>query len=56
VPLLTWQVQPRLGFGPEMLRPADRIGKLNAPVLIIAGDADQRATLAEAGAFAARAG
>src|SRR5687768_16952895 len=31
-----------------MLRPADHIGKLNAPVLIIADDADQHATLAEA--------
>jgi alpha-beta hydrolase superfamily lysophospholipase len=47
-PLLAWQVKPRLGFDPDMLRPADHIAKLNAPVLIIAGDADQHATLDEA--------
>jgi pimeloyl-ACP methyl ester carboxylesterase len=54
-PLLTWQVKARLGFDPEFLRPADRIAKLHAPVLIIAGDADQHATLDEARLLYARA-
>jgi fermentation-respiration switch protein FrsA (DUF1100 family) len=54
-PVLTWQVKPRLGFDPELLRPVDRIGKLSTPVLIIAGDADQHATLDEAKLLYARA-
>jgi uncharacterized protein len=46
-PLLTWQVGPRLGFDPKVLQPAERIARLHAPVLLIAGDADQHATLGE---------
>jgi len=46
-PLLTGQVQPRLGFDPALLRPAARIAAIHAPLLLIAGDADQHATLAE---------
>jgi fermentation-respiration switch protein FrsA (DUF1100 family) len=47
-PVLTWQVKPRLGFDPALLRPAERIGGLRAPLLMIAGDADRHATLEEA--------
>ena len=48
VPLLTWQVRPRLGFDPAVLAPAARIGRVHAPLLLIAGDADQLASLDEA--------
>jgi fermentation-respiration switch protein FrsA (DUF1100 family) len=46
-PLLTWQLRPRLGFGTDALRPAARISGLHMPLLIIGGDADQHATIAE---------
>ncbi len=46
-PLLTWQVRPRLGFGTDALRPAARVAALHMPLLIIGGDADLHATLAE---------
>jgi fermentation-respiration switch protein FrsA (DUF1100 family) len=46
-PLLTWQVWPRLGFGTDALRPAARMSGLHVPLLIIGGDADVHATLAE---------
>lgn len=45
--LLLWQLPVRLGFGPEALRPVERIGTLGAPVLIAAGSADQHTTLPE---------
>jgi fermentation-respiration switch protein FrsA (DUF1100 family) len=47
VPLLTWQMKPRLGFSPGVLAPAVRVADLRMPLLIIGGDADQHATLAE---------
>ncbi len=40
-PLLTWQIQPRLGIALEALSPLSAIGRLNAPVMIIAGAEDQ---------------
>jgi fermentation-respiration switch protein FrsA (DUF1100 family) len=46
-PFLTWQVRPRLGFGTDALRPAVRVANLHMPLLIIGGDADLHATLAE---------
>jgi fermentation-respiration switch protein FrsA (DUF1100 family) len=46
-PVLTWQVKPRLGFDPSVLQPAERIARLHAPVLLVAGDADRHATLSE---------
>jgi fermentation-respiration switch protein FrsA (DUF1100 family) len=46
-PLLTWQVRPRLGFATDLLRPAARVADLHMPLLVIGGDADQHATLAE---------
>lgn len=54
-PLLLWQVRPRLGFDPGLLQPAARIGRLHAPLLLIAGDADKRATLTEMDEIMARA-
>jgi fermentation-respiration switch protein FrsA (DUF1100 family) len=54
-PVLTWQVKPRLGFDPEVLRPAERIAGLRMPLLLLAGDADQHATLDEAKLLFARA-
>jgi uncharacterized protein len=53
-PVLTWQVKPRLGFDPEVLRPAERVAELRAPLLLIAGDADRHATLDEARLLYAR--
>jgi uncharacterized protein len=47
-PVLTWQVGPRLGFDPKVLRPAERIADLHKPIMLVAGDADQHATLEEA--------
>jgi pimeloyl-ACP methyl ester carboxylesterase len=44
-PLLTWQLRPRLGIGPEHLRPIDAIARVKSPVFIIAGEYDRRATL-----------
>ena len=45
--MLLWQVKPRLGFDPDILRPAARVADLHMPLLLIAGDVDQHATLAE---------
>jgi fermentation-respiration switch protein FrsA (DUF1100 family) len=46
-PLLTWQMKPRLGFAADLLQPAVRVADLRMPLLVIGGDADQHATLAE---------
>jgi uncharacterized protein len=46
-PGLTWQIKLRLGFDAEQLQPVARIGRLAMPMLLIAGEADQHATLAE---------
>lgn len=46
-PLLALQVKPRLGFDPAELSPAQRVGRVRAPVLLVAGDRDQHATLDE---------
>ena len=45
--MLLWQVKPRLGFDPDILQPAARVADLHMPLLLIAGDVDQHATLAE---------
>jgi fermentation-respiration switch protein FrsA (DUF1100 family) len=45
--MLLWQVKPRLGFAPDVLQPAARVARLHMPLLLIAGDVDQHATLAE---------
>jgi uncharacterized protein len=54
-PMLTWQVKWRLGFDPQLLQPAIRIAQLHTPLLLIAGDADQHATLDEMKLLYARA-
>jgi fermentation-respiration switch protein FrsA (DUF1100 family) len=46
-PLLLWQMEPRLGFGPEQLRPIDDVASLHAPKLFIAGASDPLTRLAE---------
>jgi pimeloyl-ACP methyl ester carboxylesterase len=46
-PLLTAQLRPRLGFGPEDLRPVARVGELRMPKLFIAGAEDRHTTLRE---------
>lgn len=46
-PLLKYQVEPRLGFDPETLKPAAAISKVHAPLLLIAGSADMHASLGE---------
>lgn len=45
--LLTWQVPLRLGISTAALRPVDRIGQVQAPVLLVQGDRDRSTTLAE---------
>jgi len=54
-PMLTWQVQLRLGFDYKVLQPAERISKLRVPLLLIAGGDDGLATLEEAKTLFARA-
>ena len=50
-PLLVGQLEHRLGVDAADLRPVERIGSLDAPVLIIAGTADRRTTPAESEAL-----
>lgn len=46
-PLFKLLLPPILGVQPAELRPVDRIGEVRAPVLVAAGTADDRTTLAE---------
>ena len=46
-PLLTWQLQPRLGFGVDDLKPIEELSKVKGAVLLIAGEDDQHTTLKE---------
>lgn len=46
-PLLTAQLRLRLGVGVDDLRPVDRVGRIAAPKLFIAGAEDRHTTLAE---------
>jgi len=46
-PLLTLQLRPRIGVRLEDLRPVDAIRNITAPVLLIAGELDQRTLLDE---------
>lgn len=52
---LIWQAKARLGFDPQGLNPAGQINRIRAPLLLIAGDADAHATLAEMELIYARA-
>ena len=54
-PLLVAQLRPRLGVGPEDLRPIDGIARLGAPVLVVAGERDRHTPLAESEALFAAA-
>ncbi len=54
-PLYKFQVQPRLGFDPDWLRPAEAAAKVRAPLLLIAGEADRHASLGEMKAIYANA-
>jgi fermentation-respiration switch protein FrsA (DUF1100 family) len=54
--LLLWQVEPRLGFDPFQLNPIDRIGRVTAPILLIAGSEDRHTSLEESKALFQAAG
>lgn len=46
-PLLLWQLSFRFGASPDELSPINRIGDLNAPLLLISGTDDQHTKVAE---------
>ncbi|MEZ5329166.1 MAG: hypothetical protein R3F19_29310 [Verrucomicrobiales bacterium] len=50
-PLLIWQIEPRLGIGPDRLRPVRAIADVRSPVFILCGSTDQHATPAESYTF-----
>ncbi len=54
--LLLWQVEPRLGFDPFKLNPIDRIGRVTAPIFLIAGSEDRHTSLEESKALFQAAG
>ncbi|WP_108882852.1 alpha/beta fold hydrolase [Anderseniella sp. Alg231-50] len=54
-PLLLWQTSLQLGFHADELSAVDRIGDLKAPLLVIAGEKDDRTTLANSKALFSRA-
>ncbi|MEM7223766.1 MAG: alpha/beta fold hydrolase [Pseudomonadota bacterium] len=53
---LLLQLEPRLGFIAEDLRPVDRIGEIDAPVLIMAGGEDRHTTPEDSRRLFERAG
>jgi uncharacterized protein len=46
-PLLSWQLNPRLGLSEEMLRPIDHAAKIVCPKFFIGGSDDRHTTPAE---------
>jgi fermentation-respiration switch protein FrsA (DUF1100 family) len=46
-PLLSWQLQPRLGVNDRALRPLDHVGNIAAPKLFVGGAFDRHTTPAE---------
>jgi uncharacterized protein len=46
-PLLLVQLEPRLHISPSQLEPVRSIGRLGAPVLVVAGSNDEHTTLAQ---------
>lgn len=46
-PLLLAQLEPRLGISPDELEPIRSIGRLGAPVLVVAGSLDRHTTIEE---------
>jgi len=47
VPLLAWQLRPRLGVSANELRPIDKVGQISAAKLFIAGSEDKYTPLNE---------
>lgn len=47
VPLLSWQLKPRLGIDAEDLRPIDHVGKISSRKLFIVGSEDKYTTIEE---------
>ena len=47
VPLLLWQVRPRLGISPHTLAPIDKIHEIDAPLLIMGGTKDVHTLICE---------
>ena len=43
-PLLSWQLQPRLGVSDRALRPLDHVGKIAAPKFFVGGGSDRHTT------------
>ena len=43
-PLLLWQLRPRLGLGPDDLRPIDHIGSVRVPIFVMSGADDRHTT------------
>jgi alpha-beta hydrolase superfamily lysophospholipase len=54
-PLLLLQLKPRLGIGPDALRPIDSIANVRCPVLLVSGTADRHTTEAQTRALFAAA-
>jgi alpha-beta hydrolase superfamily lysophospholipase len=54
-PLLTCQLKPRLGIGPDDLKPIEHAAKITVPKLFLAGTADRDTTLPESQALFAAA-
>jgi len=50
-PFLTWQLKPRLGFGPEDLCPIQQVAKITVPKFFIAGTIDRDTTVQESQAL-----
>ncbi|MCB1095941.1 MAG: alpha/beta hydrolase [Verrucomicrobiae bacterium] len=50
-PLLICQIEPRLGIGPDRLRPVHAIANVRCPIFILCGSTDQHATPAESQAL-----
>jgi fermentation-respiration switch protein FrsA (DUF1100 family) len=50
-PLLLWQLERRIGVSPETVAPIRGIGNINAPLLLIAGELDQHATIEQSRAL-----
>jgi fermentation-respiration switch protein FrsA (DUF1100 family) len=46
-PVLTCQLQPRLGIAPAELRPIDHIANVDCPILVVGGDLDEHTPLIE---------
>jgi uncharacterized protein len=46
-PLLSWQIEPRLGVSPDVLSPVDRIAQMKAPLFILSGEEDRHTLMSE---------